>query len=86
MADERGWRVNTPHDAERRGGTVSGDMPYADQVCAKLLKRDVVEDYRPQAGVHFSPHFYHTGEERAQASEAVDQILRQSRSPLGWSG
>ena len=38
MADQRGWRVNTPRDAERRGGTVSIDMPDAQQVCEELLK------------------------------------------------
>jgi kynureninase len=29
MADRRGWRLNTPRDPERRGGTVSIDMPNA---------------------------------------------------------
>jgi kynureninase len=29
MADRHGWRVNTPRDPERRGGTVSIDMPNA---------------------------------------------------------
>ena len=54
MADNRGWRVNTPRDAERRGGTVSIDMPRAEQVCTDLLKRNVLVDYRPKAGVRFS--------------------------------
>ena len=27
LADERGWRVNTPRDPARRGGTVSIEMP-----------------------------------------------------------
>jgi len=27
LADQHGWRVNTPRDPERRGGTVSIDMP-----------------------------------------------------------
>ena len=75
MADNRGWRVNTPRDAERRGGTVSIDMPDAERVCAELLKRDVLVDYRPKAGVRFSPHFYNTDEELVTAIEAADDIV-----------
>ncbi len=75
MADRKGWRVNTPRDTERRGGTVSIDMPNAQQVCAELLKRDVLVDYRPKAGVRFSPHFYNSDEEITLAIEAVEDIL-----------
>ncbi len=67
LADRRGWRVNSPRDPERRGGTVSIDMPNAQQVCAELLKRDVIVDYRPKAGVRFSPHFYNSDEECVRA-------------------
>ena len=63
MADRHGWRVNTPRDPERRGGTVSIDMPNAQQVCRELLNRDILVDYRPKCGVRFSPHFYNTDEE-----------------------
>ncbi len=79
MADRNGWRVNTPRDAERRGGTVSIDMPNAQQVCAELLKRDVLVDYRPKAGVRFSPHFYNSDEEITQAIEAVEDVLSEMK-------
>src|ERR1019366_4876576 len=59
-------------DAERRGGTVSIDMPNAQQVCAELLKREVLVDYRPKAGVRFSPHFYNTDEELTKGIAAVE--------------
>ena len=75
MASQRGWRVNTPMNPERRGGTVSIDMPNAQQVCAELLKRDILVDYRPKAGVRFSPHFYNTDEEITSAIAAVEEIL-----------
>ncbi len=75
MADRNGWRVNTPRDPERRGGTVSIDMPNAQQVCNELLRRDVLVDYRPKAGVRFSPHFYNSDEELATAITAVEEIL-----------
>ena len=63
LADQRGWRVNTPRDPERRGGTVSIDMPSAREVCAELIARNILVDYRPNAGVRLSPHFYNTDEE-----------------------
>lgn len=75
LADQRGWRVNTPRDPERRGGTVSIDMPNAQEVCQELLKRDVLVDFRPKAGVRFSPHFYNTMEEIDRAIRTVDEIL-----------
>jgi kynureninase len=75
LADERGWRVNTPRDPERRGGTVSIDMPDSREVCAELIKRNVIVDYRPNAGVRMSPHFYNSDEELDIAIRTVDEIL-----------
>ena len=75
LADDRGWPVNTPRQPEQRGGTVSIEMPHSKEVCAELLKRDVVVDWRPKAGVRFSPHFYNTDEELRRALEVVDEIL-----------
>ena len=75
LADQHGWRVNTPRDPQRRGGTVSIDMPNAKEVCAELLKRDILVDYRPHAGVRFSPHFYNTDQELERGIAAVEEIL-----------
>jgi kynureninase len=76
LADQRGWRVITPRDPEQRGGTVSIAMPDAADVCKKLLLRDILVDYRPQAGVRMSPHFYTKDDELETATTAVDEILR----------
>jgi kynureninase len=75
LADARGWRVNTPRDPDRRGGTVSLDMPNAQDVCAALLARDILVDWRPRAGVRMSPHFYTKDEEIETAVAAVEEIL-----------
>ena len=77
LSDQRGWRVNTPRDAEMRGGTVSVDMPDSYEVCRELLKRDILVDWRPRAGVRFSPHFYTEDEELEAAIRAVEEILRE---------
>ncbi len=81
LADQRGWRVNTPRDPEKRGGTVSIDMPDSQEVCRELLRRDILVDWRPQAGVRMSPHFYTTDEELEAAIGAVDEILKNRSVP-----
>src|SRR6266436_9205471 len=77
LADRHGWRVNTPRDPEQRGGTVSIDMPDSQEVCRELLRRDILVDWRPQAGVRFSPHFYTTDEELETAILAAEEILKE---------
>ncbi len=77
LASGHGWRVNSPRHAEQRGGTVSIDMPAAEEVCRELLKRDILVDYRPQAGVRMAPHFYNKDEELETAIAAVDEILKE---------
>jgi kynureninase len=76
LADKHGWRVNTPRDPEKRGGTVSIDMPDSQEVCSQLLKRDILVDWRPKAGVRMSPHFYNTDLELDAAVSAVEEILK----------
>ena len=75
LADLRGWKVNVPRDPERRGGTIAIDMPNSREVCEALLKRSILVDWRPNAGVRFSPHFYNQDEEIDFAIAAVDEIL-----------
>jgi kynureninase len=75
LAEARGWRVNTPRDPEQRGGTVSIDMPFAQEVCAELIKRNILVDYRPNAGVRMSPHFYTKDDELEVAIQTVEEIL-----------
>jgi kynureninase len=76
MAEQRGWRINSPRDTKLRGGTVSIDMPEAEQVCRELLERDILVDYRPKAGVRMAPHFYNKDEELDTAIAAVEEILK----------
>lgn len=77
LADQHGWRVNTPRDPEKRGGTVSLAVPDSQEVCRELLKREILVDYRPQAGVRMSPHFYNTDDELETAIAAVEEILKE---------
>ncbi len=75
LADERGYRVSAPRDAGRRGGTVAFDVPHAGEVARSLLSRDIIVDYRPDAGIRIAPHFYTSDEELEHAVESIDDVL-----------
>jgi kynureninase len=75
LADERGYRVTAPRDPERRGGTVAFDVPHAYEVSRALLARDIIVDYRPDAGIRVAPHFYTSDEEIEGVVGAIGEIL-----------
>jgi len=75
-AAARGWRIRTPEHPAERAGTVSVDCPHSTEVCRELLARDILVDWRPNAGIRLSPHFYNREEECDFALEQMDQILR----------
>jgi kynureninase len=79
LADARGFELRTPRERDRRGGSVSVLMPHAKEVAYELNEEDIVCDFRPGAGVRFSPHFYTTDEEIEIAFATVDEILRTDR-------
>jgi kynureninase len=71
----RGWHVNTAENPAERGGTVSVDCPHAYAVCRELLAREILVDYRPQAGIRISPHFYNKQDECDFALSQIEEIL-----------
>ena len=75
-AKARGWRVNTAEDPDERAGTVSVECPHAIEVSRELLARDILIDYRPQAGIRISPHFYNRDEECDLALSQMEEILQ----------
>jgi kynureninase len=74
-AEKRGYRVTAPKVASQRAGTVAVDCPESFAVSRALLSKDIVVDYRPQAGIRISPHFYTTDEECISAIQAIEEIL-----------
>lgn len=75
LADARGYPVHAPRDPERRGGTVAFTVPHAYEVSQALLARNILVDYRPDAGIRIAPHFYTTDAELDAAVGAIDDIL-----------
>jgi kynureninase len=75
LARERGFRPHAPERPEQRGGMVILDVPHGQAVTRELLRREVIVDFRPQAGIRFSPHFYTTDDEIVGALDETRQIL-----------
>lgn len=74
IAEEAGFEVRTPRDPKRRGGTVSVWHPDAQRLCMELIAREIVCDYRPNAGIRMSPHFYNTEEECDHAIRTLKEL------------
>jgi kynureninase len=44
-------------------------------VCQELVKRNILVDYRPKAGVRISPHFYNTERECDFTLQQMGEIV-----------
>jgi kynureninase len=74
QAIERGLRVNTPLEPERRTGWIGIDFDRAERVCRQLIEQRVFVDYRPGCGIRVSPHFYTSEDDIAAFFEALDRL------------
>ena len=63
LAEAAGFRVTSPSNPEQRGGTITVGDRNAAAIAKELLRREFIVDYRPEAGVRISPHFYTRDEE-----------------------
>jgi kynureninase len=63
LAEAEGFRVTSPKDSNRRGGTITVAAEHAAAMTKELIRREFIVDYRPGAGVRLSPHFYTKDEE-----------------------
>jgi kynureninase len=76
LLDEAGFEVGSPRDARRRGGTVTVRTPEFEAVHKELAERQILCDFRPDAGLRLGPHYYNTDEELrftvAQIAEIVE--------------
>jgi kynureninase len=78
-AQAAGFRLNTPLADDERGGSVVIDVPGGEAVAAELLRRDVIVDYRPGAGIRVAPHFYNTEAEVDHAMCTLQAIHGDTR-------
>ncbi len=74
-ARAKGLNPRTPDDPARRGGMAILDVPHGEAVTRELLRREIIVDHRPGAGVRYSPHFYTADDEILRAVDETRQIL-----------
>jgi kynureninase len=79
LAREAGFRINTPDGDAERGGAVIIDVPNGMEVADELIRREVIVDYRPGAGIRMAPHFYNTMAEIEHAMETLKAIAAVQR-------
>ena len=77
LAEAAGYTINSPRDPDRRGGTVTlePDPTCSYEISRELIARNILVDYRPQAGIRVSPHFYNSDGEVHQVVEAIQEII-----------
>ncbi len=76
LADEAGFDVRSPRDAARRGGTVTIYVPDFPAVHRELAERQILCDFRPDAGIRLGPHFFTTDDELRFVIDQITQILQ----------
>ena len=74
LADEAGIPVRTCREAGRRGGVVILDVPNGKEAARELARREILVDYRPQAGIRIAPHFYTTDDEVEHTVKQLREI------------
>lgn len=74
-AGRQGLAIRSPRDGARRGGHVALDVPEGYAVCQALSAREIVVDFRPDAGLRVAPHFYNTDDEVVACVRAIRAIL-----------
>ena len=51
------------------------DVPDGYAVTQELIRREVIVDYRPGAGIRISPHFYNTEQEIDRTMDVLRDIV-----------
>jgi kynureninase len=75
QARTAGFRLNTPDNDAERAGAVIIDVPDGEAVAKELIRREIIVDYRPGAGIRIAPHFYNTEAEIDHAMATLSEIV-----------
>jgi len=76
LADEAGFCVRSCRDSRVRGGVVVLDVPNGQEVTRELARREVLVDYRPNAGIRIAPHFYTADDELDRVITEIESIVK----------
>jgi kynureninase len=75
LVDRAGFEVGSPREPDRRGGTVTVRTPEFAAVHKELAARQILCDFRPDAGLRLGPHYYNTDEELRFAVGQITEIV-----------
>ena len=75
LADSAGFGVASPREPERRGGTVTVRVDEFAAVHRELAERQVLCDFRPDAGIRIGPHYYTSDAELEHVIAQIGEIL-----------
>jgi len=75
LADDAGFGVRSPRDPTRRGGTVTVNVPEFAAVYRELMERQIICDFRPDAGIRLGPHYYNTDDELRHVIAQIGEIV-----------
>jgi len=75
LADAAGFEIRSPRDPARRGGTVTVHVPEFAAVYRELMERQIICDFRPDAGIRLGPHYYNTDDELRHTIEQIGEIV-----------
>jgi kynureninase len=75
FAAARGWTINTPVNINQRGGSVMIGVENASSMVERLAEQKVFVDWRPDAGLRMSPHFFNTDEEIEEALNILAGLM-----------
>lgn len=74
-AQQHGWRLHCPTDADQRGGTVMIEVERPKEKVAALAEREVFVDFRPGVGLRVSPHYFNKDEEIERALVEIGRVV-----------
>jgi len=75
LADGAGFEVRSPRSPVRRGGTVTVHVPEFAAVHEELTERQILCDFRPDAGIRLGPHYYNSDDELRFTIEQIGEIV-----------
>lgn len=75
LADASGFEVRSPREPARRGGTVTVHVPEFPAVHKELAERQILCDFRPDAGIRLGPHFFSSDDELRFTIEQIGDIV-----------
>jgi len=75
LADAAGFEVRSPRGDRLRGGTVTVHVPEFAAVYRELMERQIICDFRPDAGIRLGPHYFTTDDELRHVIEQIGEIV-----------